>query len=104
ALFIGSNTVPTRKNIEKLGPILVSKNHVATIIDFLLKENSMYLDRGVEFSADNMNTLFSPDNSSFDVAIPHGIKLCCLPDSDATDPSTSSYTAHGHAISAIIPA
>ncbi|KAJ6622842.1 hypothetical protein B0H10DRAFT_2214147 [Mycena sp. CBHHK59/15] len=102
-LFIGSDTIPNRKNIEKLGPILVSKNHIATIIDFLLTENSMYLDAGVEFSTDNMNTLFSPDDSGFDVAVPRGIELCCLPDSDATDPSTSSYTDRGHAISADIP-
>ncbi|KAJ6601475.1 hypothetical protein B0H10DRAFT_2167437 [Mycena sp. CBHHK59/15] len=86
------DTIPNRKNIEKLGPILVSKNRIATIIDFLLTENSMYLDAGVEFN-----------DSGFDVAVPRGIELCCLPDSDATDPSMSSYTDRGHAISADIP-
>ncbi|KAJ6626042.1 hypothetical protein B0H10DRAFT_1942186 [Mycena sp. CBHHK59/15] len=49
ALFIGH-----------LGLALVSKNCVATIIDFLLHQNDMYLDAGVEFSAENMDNLFSP--------------------------------------------
>jgi hypothetical protein len=36
ALFVGGKTIPTRENIEKLSPVLVSKQTVGGILEFLL--------------------------------------------------------------------
>ncbi|KAJ7234987.1 hypothetical protein C8J57DRAFT_1531266 [Mycena rebaudengoi] len=95
ALFIGASTVPTKDNIAKLSPVLVSKNRVATLIDFLVNENDMYLEAGVTFSSDNMATLFSEEDSAGDTAVPRGVELACLADDSVSATATSSYTDRG---------
>ncbi|KAJ6601227.1 hypothetical protein DFH09DRAFT_901102, partial [Mycena vulgaris] len=94
ALFIGSDTVPTRENIQKLSPVLVSKNRVATMIDFLLKENSFYVDAGIEFSKTNFNALFSETDKDQDIAVLNGVELRCLPDPKGSL-NTSSHAERG---------
>ncbi|KAJ6567508.1 hypothetical protein B0H10DRAFT_2168958 [Mycena sp. CBHHK59/15] len=91
ALFIGTDTVPTHDNIKKLHPVLVSKNRIKTIIDFLLSENSMYLDAGVEFSAENLDSLFPPESRHDDVAVPRGIELASLPAAEGVEAATAAY-------------
>jgi hypothetical protein len=58
ALFCGASTVPDKDNIRKLAPILVSKTAVQTMIDFLLNQNAAYRTAGVEYSQENMDTVF----------------------------------------------
>ncbi|KAJ7286216.1 hypothetical protein C8J57DRAFT_1050451, partial [Mycena rebaudengoi] len=94
ALFVGSTAVPSRENIKKLSPVLVSKNRVATLIDFLLSKNEAYMTASVEYSADNMDALFASADQGQDVAVPTGIELACLPEPESSA-GTSSYTDRG---------
>lgn len=94
-LFVGSDIVPSRDNIKKLGPVLVSKSRVSTMLDFLLSRSSWYLGAGVRYSQENMNDLFDTEDSSSDVAVPKAVELCCLPDDRGASSSTSGYSDRG---------
>jgi hypothetical protein len=94
APFVGSNTVPTVETIHKLSPVLVSKNRVATLIDFLLQFNPMY--RSVaQYSQQNMDDLFSESNILRDIAVPKAVSLACLPENSTIDAATSAYAWRG---------
>ncbi|KAJ7692402.1 hypothetical protein B0H17DRAFT_934044, partial [Mycena rosella] len=95
ALFIGSETVPTRDNIKKLGPVLVSKTRVQTILDFLLKENAYYVASGTTFSQSNFDNMLGSEWDGMDAGIPSGIELGCLPDA-YTGPTYSFDSSLGH--------
>jgi hypothetical protein len=56
----------TVSNIASLGPVLVSKGVVKTLIDFLLANNPWYVDSGVSFSLDNFNALFDKLHDGID--------------------------------------
>lgn len=92
ALFVGTDTVPTRANIAKLSPVLVSKSRVAIIIDFLTSHNPWYMAAEVRFSPENMMDLFEPGETS-DVAVPRGVEICCLTEDDTVD--QTSYANRG---------
>ncbi|KAJ7920046.1 hypothetical protein B0H13DRAFT_1867949 [Mycena leptocephala] len=70
ALFIGSNTVPTVDNIRQLGPVLVSKTRVETMIKFLLQENAFYSVSDCTFSSENLNNLLGPEWVGCDTGVP----------------------------------
>ncbi|KAJ7126132.1 hypothetical protein C8R44DRAFT_830719 [Mycena epipterygia] len=91
ALFIGSDTIPTRDNIRNLGPVLVSKTRVEKLIKFLLEENAFYSAADLTFSQDNLNSLFGPEWG--DNGVPSGVELCCLPDASAAP--AASYADRG---------
>ncbi|KAJ7774867.1 hypothetical protein B0H16DRAFT_1303004, partial [Mycena metata] len=90
ALFIGPHTAPTRDNIKALKPVLVSKNRVQTMIEFLLKNNPQYIDSGVAFSSDNLDSLYPEDTEE---AVPVAIELCCL--EGTADPAPPSFADRG---------
>ncbi len=58
-LFVGGTTKPTRENIATLGPtfgpVLVSKNRIGTMINFLIQNNPWYQSPDVTFSEENLN-------------------------------------------------
>ncbi|KAJ7868205.1 hypothetical protein B0H14DRAFT_2346661 [Mycena olivaceomarginata] len=78
ALFVGPTTVPTKENIEALRPVLVSKNRVQTILDFLLSRNAYYVSAGVQFSQTNLDGLY---REPVEEGVLDAVELCCLPDS-----------------------
>ncbi|KAJ7131639.1 hypothetical protein C8R43DRAFT_895803, partial [Mycena crocata] len=90
AMFVGSNVVPSRENILRLSPVLVSKNRVATLLDFLLQENPYYRE-STTFSQENFDDLLRPEDDTEGVGIPRAVELCCLPHTEALDTSTSGY-------------
>ncbi|KAJ7046273.1 hypothetical protein C8F04DRAFT_894650, partial [Mycena alexandri] len=94
ALFIGARTTPTRDNIKDLKPVLVSKNRVLTMIDFLLNNNPQYTESGVQFSPTNLEALYPEDS---DEAVPAAIELCAL--EDGNDPNPSSFADRGDQVS-----
>ena len=82
----GGDVVPTRDNIKKLLPMMVTKHNVFEMINFLLTNNSWYRASGVTFNPDNLAVLYtkqsegdegSPCSETF--GIPAAIDLCCLP-------------------------
>jgi hypothetical protein len=79
ALLFGRKTIPTWKNIEKLSPVLVSKQTVSGILEFLLTHKAWYRQSGVNFSQVNFNSLFSSEDHSKDSALFQAIELCHLP-------------------------
>ncbi|KAJ7118471.1 hypothetical protein C8R43DRAFT_901487, partial [Mycena crocata] len=98
ALFVGANTVPSKENIKKLSPVLVSKNRVSKLIDFLLQENSFYISAGIEFSKANLDALFADDDASDDTGTLRGVEMRCLPNGDGAATATSSYAERGDPI------
>ncbi|KAJ7220411.1 hypothetical protein C8J57DRAFT_946791, partial [Mycena rebaudengoi] len=54
-LFCRVLTVPTKDNICKLAPILISKSAVETMINFLLTKNAAYCAADVQYSQENMD-------------------------------------------------
>ena len=84
--------VPTRDNIKKLSPMMVTKHNVFKMINFLLTNNSWYRASGVTFNPDNLVALYteqfegdegSPCSETF--GIPAAIDLCCLPKSPISE-------------------
>ncbi|KAJ7021408.1 hypothetical protein C8F04DRAFT_897453, partial [Mycena alexandri] len=90
ALFIGPHTTPTRENIKDLKPVLVSKKRVHTMIKFLLTHNPQYVESGVAFSAENLDSLYPEET---DEAVPAAIELCSL--EDGHDPNPPSFADRG---------
>ncbi|KAI0359239.1 hypothetical protein OH77DRAFT_1395328, partial [Trametes cingulata] len=92
AVFVGENK-PTKDNIEKLGPVLVRKSRVKTMIDFLVSENPMYAVsesfRG--FSQENMDSLFGEGTRHQDEGIPCSIEIGHIQFSDAVAGATEGY-------------
>ena len=93
-LFVGGDTKPTVSNIANLGPVLVSKGVVKTLIDFLLGNNPWYVDSGVSFSLDNFNALFDKLHDGVDRAPLTAVSICHLPSDQAqgVDGGTADYT------------
>ncbi|KAH7903123.1 hypothetical protein BJ138DRAFT_1138788 [Hygrophoropsis aurantiaca] len=85
-LFTGSSVKPALDNLKKLCPILVSKNRVKSMIDFLVDHNPFYQLAGVQFSEDNFTDLLSDEDYPDGVGIPRGVDICSLaPAVDAVD-------------------
>ncbi|KAJ7130143.1 hypothetical protein C8R44DRAFT_613545, partial [Mycena epipterygia] len=94
ALFVGTDVVPTRQNIAKLSPVLVSRNRVATLLDFLLTKNPYYKE-AVQFSQENLDDLLHPDDAAAGEGVPRGVELCCLPQESGLTSATEGYTVRG---------
>ena len=84
-LFSGGKEKPTAENMSKLSPVLVSKNRVQTMLDFLLTKNMWYQTSGVAFSPENFNNMFSDEDEGTDEAVPHAVDICWLPEEKAKD-------------------
>lgn len=91
ALFV-SREKPSLQNIARLGPVLVSKPTVKTLLDFLLTKNPYYRDGGTEFSQENFDALFAPEDARRQKAIPQSVELGFLQLDEAVRSSTSDYT------------
>ncbi|KAJ7119793.1 hypothetical protein C8R44DRAFT_544496, partial [Mycena epipterygia] len=94
ALFVGTDVIPTRANIAKLSPILVSRNRVATLLDFLLANNPYYKE-AVEFSQTNLDDLLDPADEEAGEGVPRGVELCCLPHESGLTAATEGYAQRG---------
>jgi hypothetical protein len=66
-----------------LKPILASKTNIDVMIRFLLSQNGYYMVEGIQYSKDNMGSLFD-DKISGDRGVPSGVGICCLPDESCT--------------------
>lgn len=82
ALFIGSDTKPTIDNIERLRPVLVSKNIITVLIEFLTTKNFWYTNAGVKFSQTNLDALFDT-GQDIDTSIPKSIQICHLSEEES---------------------
>lgn len=93
ALFTGGKTKPTRENIARLSPVLVSKTRIRTLIDFLLEENPWYIHSGMTFSSNNLADLFPSVEGDNEEGVPSGVDICHLSDpSTEADAGTIGYT------------
>ncbi|KDQ51994.1 hypothetical protein JAAARDRAFT_139448 [Jaapia argillacea MUCL 33604] len=82
ALFVGGNTKPTNENIFKLSPVLVSKQCVKVLADFLAIHNRWYRLSETRFSQKNLDDLFSERDMDQDEAIPQDVEISFLPTND----------------------
>ncbi|PVF90830.1 hypothetical protein CPB86DRAFT_685701, partial [Serendipita vermifera] len=78
ALLIGPYDKPTRENIAQLGPCLLRKSRVSTMINFLVDNNTHYAvgDSFHGFSAQNLHDL-CPEPSDTDI-IPPAVEISTL--------------------------
>ncbi|KAJ7429944.1 hypothetical protein B0H11DRAFT_2264588 [Mycena galericulata] len=74
ALFVGTNVVPTRENIARLSPVLISKNRVATLLDFLMSQNPYYRETTL-FSQSNLDDLLSPEDTVAGEGVPQATAM-----------------------------
>lgn len=93
AVFVGQ-TAPTKETISRLGPILVRKPVVQTLITFLVGNNAHYMASSDfhGFSRSNLDQLFSDGDSWGGRGVPCSMEIGFLPDSDAVRGATSDYS------------
>lgn len=99
-LFVGGATQPSRENIARLNPVLVSKDRVSTLIHFLLENNTLYRECGTTFSQENLDSLFraptaSETDSNGSSGLLDAVEVSHLPQTSASDGSSavsSDYT------------
>ncbi|KAH9855863.1 hypothetical protein C2E23DRAFT_948009, partial [Lenzites betulinus] len=92
AVFVGEQK-PTLRNIEKLGPVLVRKSRVKSMIEFLLRHNLSYrVSEGFRgYSQRNMDNLFGEGTSAKEVGIPCSMEIGHIRSSDAVEGATEGY-------------
>lgn len=90
AIFVGSMP-PTRDTIRKLSPVLVRKNRVKLLIEFLLEYNQHYrcVPGFQGYSEQNLNALFSNDRAE---DVPTSVHIGHIPLNEAIVGATSDYT------------
>ncbi|EGO04733.1 hypothetical protein SERLA73DRAFT_44764 [Serpula lacrymans var. lacrymans S7.3] len=86
ALFIGRKVKPTRENMMSLCPVLISKQCVQRLIEFLVQHNSWYSSAGISMSVTNLDALY-PENE----AVPAGVQICHMDNVQGADAATASY-------------
>ncbi|KAI0684649.1 hypothetical protein C8T65DRAFT_593414, partial [Cerioporus squamosus] len=94
AVFIGREQ-PTLRTIGGLSPVLVRRSIVETIIRFLVSDNPYYVPDGETFfgfSAANLGSLFSVENSDADLGVPCAMDIGFIPDSEGLRGTTADYT------------
>jgi hypothetical protein len=70
AVFINHTAQVTRQNIMHHRPVLVSKNNVKTMLEFLMTYNTVYASpNGPSFSAENLKKLYEDDNPAAGIPI-----------------------------------
>nr|VWO99644.1 AGC/PDK1 protein kinase [Ganoderma boninense] len=84
---------PTKDNIGRLGPILVRKSRMLTMIQFLVGDNPHYAcDTEFHgFSQRNLDSLFGIGTDSQDEGVPCALDVGFIEDSIATRSSMSGY-------------
>jgi hypothetical protein len=98
ALFIGGDVRPTRDNIGTLKPVLVCKDSVTVMLNFLLSNNRWYKNSGVVFSESNMAALFDGRLLASDPQVPAGVEIYHLPDGGSVERAETDYTGRGQAM------
>ena len=92
-VYVG-RTKPNKTTIGKLGPTLVRKTRVRTMIEFLVKCNVHYAcdSRFHGLSEDNLDALFSANHHGQDEAMPCAIDVGFLEESEFVRAAESDYT------------
>jgi hypothetical protein len=68
AIFINSKANVNRESISSHHPVLVSKNNIKTMLEFLAQNNPAYSpNSGLELSEDNLNSLYNGDEQPADL-------------------------------------
>ncbi|KAF8206357.1 hypothetical protein K438DRAFT_2089005 [Mycena galopus ATCC 62051] len=92
AIFINQATRVTRENISQQHPVLVSKNRVKTLLEFLTTHNAAYSD-GLAISAQNLENLYLGDDQA---GIPVSVEIRTVAKSrtsvDVADPEQAVQT------------
>ncbi|TFK57005.1 hypothetical protein OE88DRAFT_1709437 [Heliocybe sulcata] len=96
ALFMGGTRPPTKAEILKVRPFLVSKHRVEVMLDFLISNNRWYREAGVNKSRVNIDMLVDSDNRE-DSGIPAGVEISHMTDEETQglDSVTSGYASRG---------
>ncbi|KAJ7665252.1 hypothetical protein DFH06DRAFT_985794, partial [Mycena polygramma] len=89
-----SSVAPSRHTIRKLGPVLVRKSRVKTMIQFLVDNNPHYghLSGFMGFSEENFNKLFDSSADPGDKGVPCAVHIGHLVPNEAVDSATADYT------------
>jgi hypothetical protein len=99
ALFVGSEA-PTKENLDKIGPVLVSKSRVKILIDFLIDNNPHYEvdEQFVGFDQNALDTYPSvvDENGASSSSIPAEITISHLQSTPADAALQSDYTDRNH--------
>ena len=93
AVFVGK-TKPTKDTIGKLGPLLVRKSHLLTMINFITQDNPHYVcDTDFHgFSQRNLDCLFGPGTEDQDEGVPCALEVGFIEESEAITTAVSGYT------------
>ena len=75
-VFAGGQFAPTTENLKQFAPVLVSKQKVKRLIEWLIDNNEWYKSEGVHFSAENLGELVDGDGDS---GVLRGIQIHHLP-------------------------
>ena len=98
AVFVGG-TKPTQESIAKLGPVLVRKSRVKTMIEFLVEHNPHYAP-AVDFqglSAENLDMLFGESRRFDDEGVPCSMEIGHLEETAVLNAVNSDYTGREEA-------
>ncbi|KAH7904256.1 hypothetical protein BJ138DRAFT_964713, partial [Hygrophoropsis aurantiaca] len=92
ALFIGGRDKPTAETLKRIGPVLVTKSIVEKLICFFCERNPYYRDAQVSYSQAHLDDLFDEHERDRDVAVPRGVEIAHLAETDALNAGTAGYT------------
>ena len=92
-VYVGRSK-PNKDTIGKLGPTLVRKTRVRTMINFLVEHNVHYAcdSRFHGLSEENLALLFSSDDQEQDVSMPCAIDIGFLEESEFVRATEAEYT------------
>ncbi|KAF8556634.1 hypothetical protein OG21DRAFT_1482850 [Imleria badia] len=74
ALFVSSGCTATRENVQRLGPVLVNKGVVRTLVNFLVEHNPWYRGQ-VTVAEGNIDDLYE---GNAERALPSALEIGCL--------------------------
>ncbi|KIM58063.1 hypothetical protein SCLCIDRAFT_1191848 [Scleroderma citrinum Foug A] len=75
-VFAGGQFSPTKESLKRFAPVLVSKQKVKCLIEWLIANNEWYKSHGVRFSAENLSELIT---TIVYIQQLHGIQIHHLP-------------------------
>ena len=75
-VFAGGQFIPTRENLKRFAPVLISKKKVRRLIEWLISNNEWYKSQGVRFSAENLAEVIEGEG---DCGVLRGIQIHHLP-------------------------
>jgi len=85
-VFAGDQFMPMKEKLKQFAPVLVSKQKVMCLIEWLIANNEWYKSQGVRFSPENLSELVDGDD---DRRVLRGIEIHHLPSENSAEEGVS---------------